>query len=384
MNNSKKGMVALGIFILITAVILFIVYGVNRSGGVDVNDPNIRPELEVSGEKIVNPTTVSGYMIKTEYLGAFLGDNVTFRITINTKGGFEELKVDTLKVFRYDDKGTPLTSAPRVINAVKNYTTYIIDFTGAALVKDAVPDLNGGVNKFEIKGFQGETAYTVVPVLASSEVRIEKSELNYTLAYTETSKFPWSVKGSTMLEVTKSDIFRSAYSIWPFTGQPVFIIPHNTKTSVYSFQFGTGDFFTVEGNTEFQVDRISPNRYRFFVGDKMVTKLTGQPIALKLPNLMTPEEARGSVVDVQEQIIECEGRNQSQCNNESFNQCYFKDNKCSSHTAASIAAEDLAYSQQVAYEASLLFECGTNRSSDACSDTPGCEWDTSRDYCDVK
>lgn len=383
MNNSKKGMMALGIFILITAVILFIVYGVNRSGGVDVNNTNIRPELEVSGEKIVNPTTVSGYMIKTEYLGARLGDNVTFRITINTKGGFEELKVDTLKVFRYDDNDNLLTSAPRVINAVKNYTTYIIDFTGAALVRDAVPDLNGGVNKFEIKGFQGETAYTVVPVLASSEVRIEKSELNYTLASTEISKFPWSVKGSTMLEVTKSDIFRSAYSIWPFTSQPVFIIPHNTKTGVYSFQVGTGDFFTVEGNTEFQVDRISPNKYRFFVGDKMVTKLTGQPIALKLPNLMTPEEALGSVIDVLEEKIICEGRDQSQCNNESYNQCYYKDNECFSHTAESIAATDLAYSQEAALKASLLFQCGTIRSGKACDDTPGCEWDN-KENCNVK
>jgi hypothetical protein len=377
MTNSKKGMMVLGIFILIVAVILFIMYGVGKSGATDVNNTNIRPELEVSGEKIVTPTTVSGYMIKTEYLGTYLGDNITFRITVNTKGGFEELKVDTLKLYRYRDDGTLLTSEPRVINQVKNYTTYTIDFSGKTLIADAIPDLNGGENTFEIKAFKGEVPYTLegTSVLATSEVRIEKSDINYTLESTTITPFPWSVKGSTVLDIKKSDIYRTAYTIWPFAGEPVYIIPHNTRTNVYSFQFGgTGTFFTVEGNTEFQVEKVDPFRYRFFVGDKMVTKLPNNSLVLKAPNLMTREEAVAAVVSIRGQIISCEGLDQSTCENETSGNCYFKDNTCLPVTVESIAAADAAYSEQVAYESSLAFLCQTNRDRDSCNDTSGCSW----------
>lgn len=387
LNNSKKrmsGMMTLGIFILIVAVILFIVYGVNRSGGVDVNNTNIRPELEVSGAKIITPTNASGYMIKTEYLGTYLGDNITFRITINTKGGFEELNVDTLKIYRYDSDGMSLTSEPRVINQVTNYTTYTIDFSGKTLISDSVPNLNGGINTFEIKGFKGEAPYTVVPVLARSEVRIEKSDINYTLDSTTVTPFPWSIEGSTILDVKKSDIFRSAYNIWPFAGEPVFIIPHNTKTDVYSFQFGTGDFFTVEGKTEFQVERVDPYRYRFFVGDKMVTKLADNSLVLKAPNLMTPEEARASVVSVQGRTISCDGLDRGVCETGTFNSCYYKDGKCLPVTAESIAAADIAYSEQAAYESSLLFKCETIRDINLCEDTDDCIWNDLQDRCVVK
>jgi hypothetical protein len=301
-NNPRMTM---GGFLFIVGLIVIIVWIVNRgkkgsTGSTGPGVATVEPELTVSGEKTVKSIKKSEYKIKREYaIGEILGDNIDYKLTINTMNGFEENGIVKLVAERISDDGTTLDTI-NIVN-IANFTEYVVDFKGLNLEEDAVGK-DGGQNTFEIKGYNRNGDLYENKPLASSDVNIDKEDLNYVLSGVEISDFTFEIRGS-ILEIGTSEISRSKYYMSILPGHSFSILPRDGKK--YSFQLGdtkrllSADDDDDNGNkvTEFDISK-SGDRYRLISNGKLLTRDSGGNVVLVSPSSMTSTEASISLIDI--------------------------------------------------------------------------------------
>jgi len=300
---------AFAAFLVLAVIITIIVMVVRRGSGAGMGPGSAGglPVLEVSGAKVVNSTKKSGYAMRYEYeLGDFLGDNIDFTITINTKSGFEQNKITQLKVIRY--KGTAAAKEElntKTIVSIGNYGTYDVTFLGSDLTKDAVPS-TGGTQIFEVIGLLADgTEYDGGSVLATTdgattEPEILVADLNYVLSKATVTEFTWTVTGASEVRFDMSEARKSKYTLSIDPTRPVIMTP-GAVTSEYTFKYVDDDTpFTVEGVTTFKLDQPDKSAQVFLMygtkGDTttgIVTRdggvLTGA-LVLKDPRYMSGAE----------------------------------------------------------------------------------------------
>lgn len=289
--NKNRGKTAAG-FIFFVALVTLIVWIVNR-GDAGPGAATGLPELEVSGDKTVKSIKKSEYSIMPEYaLGDYLGDNIDFKLTLNTKGGFEENNIVKLVAMRVvTTNGTDTVLVSKDITNIKNYSEYVVDFTGLELTQDAVT-ATGGANTFRIIGYTGDAKYETVNPLATTDVTISIGDLNYVLANSMVSTFAFSLAtgaNATILGVARDKLSRSKYYLSIMPNVPLSIIPAGDG---YSFQLeDKTTLLSVNDVTVYKLDKFG-DKYRLYSEDKIMTRIGGTGAAvLKLPNTMTAAEA---------------------------------------------------------------------------------------------
>ena len=288
-------------FLFIVALIVLIGWLVTRGK----KGASGLPELTVSGEKTVKSIKKSEYSIMREYaLGDHLGDNIDFKLTLDTKSGFDENNIVKIVAKRFNSENENIVLDEIVIPNITNYATFTVEFRGESLTKDAV-SATGGTNIFKLIGYTKDdnVEYTPTNPLASKDVKISDEDLNYTLNELKVSEFSFSLDddaNATILNVDSSKISRSEYYLSIVPNQAMTIIPVVGSAGLFSFQYADEKttFFTAGTNTtDFKLDKshLYEGVYRLYYGDKMVTKSNGE-IVLKEPNKMTSEEAEESLI----------------------------------------------------------------------------------------
>lgn len=318
---------AFAIFLIFAAIVTIIVMVTMRptaSAGPGVAADI--PVLNVSGTKVVKSTKISGYAMKYEYaIGEYLGDNIDFTITVDVKSGFEQKKINRLKVFRYklnaaDEKdGEYLQS--EVIDGIKNFKEYSVTFVGSELDRDAV-SAEGGKQYFEVIGYvvdenETETEYTDPSPLAKTPTgdlvapKISNDDLNYVLTKEMNVPFEWTVTDAAILEVGRSDPTRTKYFLSIEPSKQVALIPDPIVPNTYMFKYDDNTFFTVDGISKFMIDQPDRDEKTYFLyttndqGVKvMVTRVGGTgALVLMDPREMTGDEYDAARIGITEEII---------------------------------------------------------------------------------
>ena len=338
MSNANNGFtgwlkknpgMAMGSFLFIVALIVLVGWIINRGskGSKGPGAASSLPELEVSGEKLVKSTKTSDYTMKYEYaLGDYLGDNIDFTITVNTKSGFEQNGINKLMVKRYGPPPPSSTETKTLlgemeITSVENYKSYEVTFLGSALKKDAVP-ATGGKQFFEVIGYMVDGSTTTeydsgTPLATTSgttnEPEITPEDLNYVLTKATTTPFTWTVTGASGLSFAKSDAIKSKYTLSIIPNDPVLLIPVTGSTAEYKFQKVSDPktFFEVEGVNTFTLDKpdAAKDEYLLYATktgestSSIVTRTGGTidgALVLKDPRDMTGDEFSMARVTISE------------------------------------------------------------------------------------
>lgn len=317
---------AFAIFLVFAAIVTIIVMVTMRptaSAGPGVAADI--PVLNVSGTKVVKSTKISGYAMKYEYaIGEYLGDNIDFTIRVDIRSGFEQNKINRLRVFRYklnaaDEKdGAALET--KDIDGITNFTERSVTFVGQENTYDAV-SAEGGKQYFEVIGYVvdatgAETEYTKTsPLAKTSTVDLEapeifKDDLNYVLTEDMRVPFEWTVTDAAIVEFEKSDPTRTKYYLSIESSKQVALIPVPNVDKTYKFKYDDNTFFTVSNIDMFKIDQPDSAKKEYFLyttigGVKvMVTRVDGTgALVLKDPRKMTGPEYDAARIGITEEII---------------------------------------------------------------------------------
>ena len=286
------------VFIVIIAVVLRKV--LSKKKGIFGPSPrgSTLPELSVSGEKQVASIKTSGYRFRREYeLGLLRGDNITFVLTITTKGGFEENDIKQLKIVRKNDLGEIITTLDPPLD-IENYSEYTVTFSGSDMSAAAVSADKTANNTFTITGILSDgTEYAIINPMIEETVEIKQEDLNYTLSGVTVTPFTFNMSGTTGLTVSDPTVLRTKYYLTFEPDRAVYLIPGSTPGK-FSFKYDdTGGLLTENGVTEFTLDKVGENTYRMYSDDKILT-MSGGSFGLLTPNTMTREQAQASLVEI--------------------------------------------------------------------------------------
>tara|TARA_Y100000389_G_scaffold198039_1_gene233825 strand:+ start:1665 stop:2999 length:1335 start_codon:yes stop_codon:yes gene_type:complete len=302
--------------LLVIAIIAFLVwfFVFREKGGKPTVGPgvvsSVVPQLDVSGTKTVKSVNTSGYVMKRyEYaeLGEYLGNNIDFTVTVNTKGGFDENSIDGLTIVKYKADGTTKLGEIK-ITGVKNYKTYTGTIRGITLTEDAV-ESTGGDNILKVFGTIGDTEYdpdtTTVGVqhLAEATQNIAEGDLNYTVSTAQVNNFAFDMSkdaGATLFSTVLGDVTRTRYVLSIDANNSYSLIK---DTDGYKFKDESSNFLTVDGAFIFKLDKFG-DKYRLYVNDTMVTRTNGTgALVLKKPSDMTPDEADMALITMEKKSI---------------------------------------------------------------------------------
>ena len=300
-KHGRKLALAFFVAVIVVGIYYFVIKPMMKKKGRTGPSPRDsgKPELSVAGEKRVVSVNTSGYSFRREMnVGTFRGDNISFSLTINTKGGFKSNDITHLKIERKNDVGDVITTLTPNL-PIEEYSPYTVDFLGTDISGDAVSGDFTANNTFVITAIKSDgKEYTEINPMIEKSVEILKSDLNYTVDSIVVTPFTFNMSGTTGLTVSDPKVLRTKYYLSLIPDDAVYLIPGSTSDTFSFKNADTGALLTVDGIVEFTFDSAGTDTYRMYSGNKILTKGSDGNGVLKVPNDMTREEAIASLVEI--------------------------------------------------------------------------------------